>query len=130
MKYQRSQLLVSTLEKWLHRKHPHVVCVERRGSITTSDDDLPPKTTKRVVKKTVRTSKETSEPFVSLDSLFDDPKSQQVLASIDMARSMISEGKEDRDILRQLHGPVVGAQRVRQFSIHLDERQPWRLASD
>ena len=78
--------------------------VRRTASVvsTTSDDDLPPKTTKRVVKKTVRTSKETSEPSVSLDSLFDDPKSQQVLASIDMARSMISEGKEDRDILRQL----------------------------
>ena len=72
------------------------------GVVSTTSGDSPPTTTKRAVKKAVRAVKETSEPSVPFDSLFDDPKSEQVLASIEMARSMIGEGKEDRDILRQL----------------------------
>ena len=71
------------------------------GVVSTTEEDTPT-TTKKVVKKAVRTVKEKSEPSVSFDSLFDDPKSEQVLASIEMASSMIGEGKEDRDILRQL----------------------------
>jgi hypothetical protein len=70
--------------------------------VSATSGDSTPTTTKRAVKKAVRTVKETSEPSVPFDSLFDDPKSEQVLASIEMARSMIGEGKEDRDILRQL----------------------------
>ena len=72
------------------------------GVVSSISEDTPsPTTTKKVAKKAVRTVKE-PDPSMSFDSLFDDPKSEQVLASIEMARSMVSEGKEDRDILRQL----------------------------
>jgi hypothetical protein len=69
---------------------------------TTSEEEPLKPTTKKVAKKAVKTVKPTSEPSVPFDSLFDNPKSEQVLASIEMARSMIGDGKEDRDILRQL----------------------------
>jgi hypothetical protein len=78
--------------------------VRRTASVvsTTSEEEPMKPTTKKVAKKAVKTVKPTSDPSVPFDSLFDNPKSEQVLASIEMARSMIGDGKEDRDILRQL----------------------------